>query len=334
MACMVEVRVECFSGRSCRASFHYPKSQAAAVDAQSEVHGRRRYAQERFIALLPAASEFDSEAQAAEAVDISVLRFDFDDNVRLHGETPSLPCRALWRGFMLSAERYAQMHSELAALHVHLVTSPTAYERVLYYPLAYDALAPLSPPATWVPVPSHPSGSIVPRSLFVAAAHEAASWPNCEFVMLKDYIKAAKEQGRFFKVAVEEAAEFACELVHARGSRFERGVVFKQWVQLAFYPGKQKTKATNEWRLWFSGRTMLSMHPNSFQSDTAPPPPAAAVDAAIDAAARLDSPLLAIDLAEREDGEWICLESNDGGASGPAPEQDLTAFWRTLREVV
>ena len=35
-------------------------------------------------------------------------------------------------------------------------------------------------------------------------------------------------------------------------------------------------------------------------------------------------------IAEREDGEWICLESNDGGASGPAPEQDLVEFWRTL----
>ena len=34
--------------------------------------------------------------------------------------------------------------------------------------------------------------------------------------MLKDYIKAAKEQQRFFKVPVEEVAEAACELVHAR----------------------------------------------------------------------------------------------------------------------
>ena len=309
---MVEVRVTCFSGRSCRASLHYPP----------------------LIALLPLHSEFDSEAVAAAAVQLHVLRFDFDDHVRLHGDAPSLPCRALWRGFMLSAERYALLHAELAALNVHLVTSPSAYERVLYYPLAYDALAPLSPPATWVPVSQHPRGSIVPRSLFVEAAHEAASWSGCQFVMLKDYIKAAKEQGRFFKVAVEEAAECACELVHARGSRFERGVVFKQWVALAFYPGKQKSKATNEWRLWFSNRAMLSMHRNSFQSDAAPPPPAAAVDAAADAAARLGSPFLAIDLAERDDGEWICLESNDGGASGPAPEQDLTAFWRMLREAV
>ena len=53
----------------------------------------------------------------------------------------------------------------------------------------------------------------------------------------KDYLKAVKEQGRFFKVPVEEAAEFASELVHARGAKFERGVVFKQWVQLALHGG-------------------------------------------------------------------------------------------------
>jgi len=149
--------------------------------------------------------------------------------------------------------------------------------------------------------------------------------------MLKDYIKSVKEQARFFKVPVEEAAEAACELVHARGLRFERGVVFKQWVQLALYPGKQTSAgAPNEWRLWFCRGELLSMHPNSFQSDAAPPPPAASVAAAARAAAGLDSPFLAVDLAEREDGEWICLESNDGGASGPAPEQDLVEFWRRL----
>ena len=158
------------------------------------------------VALLPAHYEFDSEAVAAASVQLPVIRFDFGDQVAVHGLPPS-PCRAIWRGFMLSAERYAQLHAELAALGIHLVTPPAAYERALYYPLAYDALAPLSPPATWVPVPQYQPGSTVPRSVFVGAAEEAASWPGCQYVMLKDYIKSVKEQGRFFKVPVEEAAE-------------------------------------------------------------------------------------------------------------------------------
>ena len=62
------------------------------------------------------------------------------------------------------------------------------------------------------------------------------------------------------------------------------------------------------------------------------PAPPAAVDAAVDAATRLDSPFLAIDLAEQDDGKWICLESNDGGASGPAPEQDLAALRDQLEQ--
>jgi len=314
---MVALRMNYYSARTLQAKFRYTESQPLPL-----------------VALLPTHAEFDSEAAAAAEAQLPVLRFDFERHVILQGDAPRVPCRALWRGFMLSAERYAQLHAELEAIGVHLVTPPDAYERVLYYPLAYGALAPLSPPATWVPVPRHQPGSIVPRSVFVGAAREAASWPGCEFVMLKDYIKAAKEQGRFFKVPVEEAAELASELVHARGARFERGVVFKQWVQLAFYPGKQKSKATNEWRLWFCRRALLSLHPNSFQSDAAPMPPASAVEAAVEAAARLASPFLAIDLAECDDGEWICLESNDGGASGPAPEQDLRELWRVLRERV
>ena len=81
------------------------------------------------------------------------------------------------------------LHSELAFLNVHLVTTPKEYERVLYYPQAYEALAPLSPPATWVPVPQYQPGTVVPRSVLVGAAQEAASWPGCEYVMIKDYLK-------------------------------------------------------------------------------------------------------------------------------------------------
>merc|ERR1719453_2043569 len=104
---MVELRVTCLSGRSCRTSLRFPSAQPATSMP--------------LIALLPAHSEFDSEAVAAAAAQLRVLRFDFDDHVRLHGNAPSLPCRALWRGFMLSAERYALLHAELAALSVHLV---------------------------------------------------------------------------------------------------------------------------------------------------------------------------------------------------------------------
>ena len=73
----------------------------------------------------------------------------------------------------------------------------------------------------------------------------------------------------------------------------------------------------------------VAMHPNSFQSDAAPP--ARRGRRCGGGGGRSWTAPTDLDLAERDDGEWICLESNDGGASRPAPEQDLTAFWRMLR---
>lgn len=61
------------------------------------------------------------------------------------------------------------------------------------------------------------------------------------------------------------------------------------------------------------------------------PAPRRIMAAAQEAAQRLGSPYLTVDLAEGEAG-WIALEVGDGGVSGPAPFQDLEAHWTALAQ--
>ena len=97
----VELRTTCLSACSLRARLHVTDTRSLPL-----------------VALLPAHEEFDNEAVAADKVQLRVLRFDFDQHVVLRRppNATSSPCRALWRGFMLSADRYA---------HCLLYTSPS-----------------------------------------------------------------------------------------------------------------------------------------------------------------------------------------------------------------
>eukprot|EP00405_Crypthecodinium_cohnii_P007746 CAMPEP_0206422260 /NCGR_PEP_ID=MMETSP0324_2-20121206/1969_1 /ASSEMBLY_ACC=CAM_ASM_000836 /TAXON_ID=2866 /ORGANISM="Crypthecodinium cohnii, Strain Seligo" /LENGTH=292 /DNA_ID=CAMNT_0053886575 /DNA_START=11 /DNA_END=886 /DNA_ORIENTATION=+ len=282
------------------------------------------------VALLPAHCEFDEEEKAAALV-LPVFRFTFGDDVALLSPPPASPCRAIHRGFMLSAERYAQLEIELRKTYnLVLVVTAEEYEAAHYYPNSYQHLlnAGLTPPALWQPVPEP---ATVTEECFQEVFEKICSeWPaRYTSVLLKDYVKSAKATSqRFQQVPVNsELPEMCCELVAARGVRFNRGVVLKAWVQLALYPNRGGF-TTNEWRLFFGRGSLLSMEANSYQdADTAPPPPEEVVARAEQVAHSVSNPYFSLDLAETEEEGWIALEIGDGGVSGPAPGQDLNKLW-------
>lgn len=275
------------------------------------------------VALLPTHPEFDEEAELA-AQSLPVLRFIFTDVLTVE-HLPDTDCRAIFRGFMLSAQRYSQFYGDLAALRLHLVVSPKEYEKVHYYPCAYPALTAISPRAAWVTI----DAEAVQPEAFTQVLQKVTNW-GCSHVVLKDFVKSAKTEGnRFMKVAINnELPDLACEFVHIRGRRFNRGVVFKEWVELEYCKNRGEY-VTNEWRLWFCRGELLAVTPNSFQDDSCDKVPEAMIAAACEAAKNLASPYLTIDLAEGVTG-WIALEAGDGGVSGPAPNQNMAEHWAAL----
>lgn len=279
------------------------------------------------VALLPTHSEFDTEALAAER-HLPVLRFTFLETVVLERPPLALQCRAVHRGFMLSAERYRIFHDALAEIGIHLVVTPKEYERAHYYPNVYPALRNISPNAVWVAVESPQT---VCAERFKDAVQIIEGWPDCRFVLLKDFVKSPKDSTqRFMKAEVgPELTELACELVAVRGVRFNRGVVFKEWMPLVNYMAR-RGPVTNEWRLFFMCGKLVSMDPNSFQDGTCcSQPPDEIIAAVCEAVMQIGSPYMTVDLAEGED-RWFALEAGDGGVSGPAPWQDIELHWASL----
>lgn len=278
----------------------------------------------RVLAVMPTHSEFDEEAVAAAAAGLPVARFTLTNEVTLAGlpeKGPGDPFVGIFRGFMLSKQRRQFLHDKLRGLGVE----PAEYAAAHLFPATFAALRPLSPRAEWVSV----DPKRVQPANFAEVVQSVSGW-GCPYVLLKDFVKSAKAHGqRFMKVPVDgDLSELACDFVAARGSQFNEGVVFKEYVDLVRYPARGEP-TTNEWRLWFMQGLLVEASPNSFQGDAAVPPPEALLAEVAKMAKCIPNPYITIDVAEAETG-WIVLEAGDGGVSGPAPGQDLRHHWQLL----
>ena len=298
------------------------------------------------VALMPDDPMLDEEARAAEAAGLVALRFLFDgrESPELSAASAAklkrvaLPVRAVFRGFMMSGERYGDLHAGMRELGVHMIVDPGQYERAHYFPNAYAAIEKLSPRAVWVEVDDV---ARVANAVFEGAVRSVKAWDGCTHVCLKDFVKSAKhKRPDLLKVVVDDdLAAKACQLVSARGAAFNRGVVFKEHVAARMYDvpldlGGQTT-GPNEWRLWFCDGTMVECSPNSAAAllPSATKVPDAVIAWATEAARAIASPYATIDVSERsgEAGGWFCLEAGDGGVSGPALDQDVLKLWKDLR---
>eukprot|EP00759_Apiculatamorpha_spiralis_P025386 PhF_6_TR28353/c0_g1_i3/m.42047 len=287
------------------------------------------------VAVIPSHYLLDDEASAASSVGLPVIRFSYLDDVEIVScdvstnplTDPQPPRTGIFRGFMLSEERYQKLFDQLITkFNITLTTLPHEYARAHYFPNAYSFIQSFAPRAVWCPVDSPKT---VTTDTFLATAQElVSSWlpAGITHVMLKDYVKSAKPH--FLKVPLEDVkhvAQCALHLVHERGSAFNRGVVFKEYVETP--------PRINEWRMWYIRGKLHSCDYNVQVGVSAGQAklPADVVEKVTAAVQCLQCTFITVDMAYSAKGEWFCLEVGDGGVSGPAVCQDVKALWRELK---
>lgn len=299
------------------------------------------------VAIIPNDPNLEDEVKAARDAGFRVHRISVLSratvNISYEDIIPLIakPSRAIYRGFMLTDETYSVLARDLKELFsTVLLVSPQEYSTAHYFPQNYMYLSLYSPRATWCACPPDCN---VSESSFADVVATVRTW-GCSHVMLKDYVKSAKDiTTTFTKVSTSshsELCELASLLVDARGSRFNKGIVFKEYFELKYYHVRSMI-VTNEWRCFFGPHgKMLSMDTNSSQCDPrkevihgegAVSLPSTDILTYITSAAKLiGSPYITIDIAEKSDGSWFVLEAGDGGVSGPATGQDLASHWRQM----
>lgn len=204
---------------------------------------------------------------------------------------------AVYRGWMLRSERYADFATALAARGVRLRTSAQQYRQAHELPGWYSALTGLTPPSAWTVGAD--------RADFDRCRRQLGSGP----VVLRDYTKSMKhywaEAALIPEIAVGDAAwRVASRFLELRDDDFVGGFVLRRFED--FDSAEART-----W--WVDGRCVLiGPHPDTSAKSAPDDPDLSAVAPVI---ARLGLPFVTVDVAHRFDGTWRVVEIGDGQVS-------------------
>lgn len=239
---------------------------------------------------------FAAEAAAARAAGVPVALVDHDllasgqDPARAVAAVPTCGV-AVYRGWMLRADRYADLAVALAARDVRLKTTPEQYRRAHELPGWYESLRSVTPDSAWTTGADRPA--------FDTARQALGGGP----AVLRDWSKSAKhhwhEAAFIPDLADGDAAwRVATRLRELREDDFTGGFVLRRFER--FTGAEVRT-----W--WVDGRcALVGPHP-----DTPGATPTGEVDLGflIPLVAPLDLRFVTVDLVRHADGRWRVVEA-------------------------
>lgn len=224
-----------------------------------------------------------------------------------YAPTADPPAPTVWVGFIPSPERYAAFYDAALARGLHLLNTPDEHHTAMEFDRALPLLGGLTPASAVAHSPE--------------AAVEAAAQLGYP-VFLKGAVKSNKEGGWAACVAAtpEETYQLAAGLL-AREGRARGRVIVRELA-----PVRQSGAAPGgfplgrEYRVFlYQGQVLARSY---YWDEHADPFPLTAADAAAidslaqEAARRVGTPFIAVDVAQRADNVWIVIEVGDAQFSG------------------
>ncbi len=235
----------------------------------------------------------------------------FQEGKLLLSEVPSVPRKAIMRGWMMKPEQYSKFYEELMKKNIQLITTPEEYEVMHIFPNVYTyfgedtarmSIYPLHEPIDLVQVKK-----------------------KYDRFMIKDFVKSVKgtEFPQYFdeSISQEEFDEWMEVFYKYRGDLLTGGICVKEFLELKYYYGN-----TNEYRVFYVNNRVLCVSRNSGQPMFTPEPP----QKLLKKYQNLPSKYYTVDYAELVDGTWRVLESGDGSVSGLSEGQDMEQYYRGL----
>lgn len=257
-------------------------------------------------------AEYDA---ATETGLFDIILFSYDkwfNEAKLILEHPvSEPCTAIYRGWMMKPEVYAEFYGQLSEKGITLITAPSEYEHFHIFPNVYPEII-----ADTARMEVFPDG----KNLNVDELKK-----TFDRFMVKDYVKSVKGTSfpKYFDNSITQK-EFDKQMekfFNYRGNLYTGGICIKEYLTLKRYGDR-----TNEYRIFYINGEIATVSRNSGQGAYAPLPP----QSLLEKYKGLRSRYYTIDYAELEDGSWRILEAGDGQVSGLSDNQDYYSYFRTL----
>lgn len=273
--------------------------------------------------LEPRKPDFDFEDQHKAALEagfeVGIIDTDLAELAR-----PLTPGPVLYRGWMVSADRYGHIYDALAERGLQLMTSPAAYRLCHHLPGWYPSLQGHTPESTWYPDGDGWSPDGVLKRL--------GEGP----LVVKDYVKSAKHNWHeaCFIPDSGSLCPVTSKFLELRGEDLEGGLVFRRFLNfqsIGDHP-KSHMPLTLEYRAFvWHGKLVHGDHYWETGDYPQSEPPWADFQGQLQ---EVDSPFFTLDVACDTDDRWWIVELGDGQVSGLPPTTDPLAFYAKLAESI
>lgn len=235
---------------------------------------------------------------------------------------------ALYRGWMVTSEQYALLYHALQEKNVVLLNSPLEYEHCHHFPSSYELIQDHTPKSVWIPKED------ITESIdtVLQALQPFGDAP----LIVKDYVKSRKhewEEACFIPCAsdTEQAKRVVSTFLERQGEGLNGGLVLREFIpfeKIGNHP-KSGMPLTNEHRLFFLNKEpiLVSNYWEEVSYESSPIP----LDFYQEIAKSIESNFFTMDIAKREDGEWMIVELGDGQVAGLPSEDVAEPFYKNIK---
>ncbi|HBS47802.1 TPA: hypothetical protein DEO28_01760 [Candidatus Dependentiae bacterium] len=239
---------------------------------------------------------------------------------------------ALYRGWMLTPEKYSSLYDALISKNIKLINSPQSYIHCHYLPENYEIIKDLTAKTIWFTKQQLDENRDM---IFEELKTTFRSSP----IIIKDYVKSRKHEwldACYIPNASDEneVTRVLNNFLKRQGNELNKGVVFREFLKLSFlsFHPKSNMPLTKEFRIFFlNGKLLATMYywDEGDYSETWPN-----FEQFVDLASKIQSSFFTIDIAQTESGEWKIIEIGDGQVSGLPENANLNEFYSKIKEKV
>jgi len=267
---------------------------------------------------------FIKEYNACQTLEIDTALFDHDkfvndDKFVSNLKELNLPEETILRGWMLNKSQYYKLYQKLYYKNYVLINNPIQYLHCHHFPNVLQDIKKYTTETKWF-------YQIDICDDLLRVVHSELK----NDVIIKDFVKSEKGTDLFKiskNISFYEFDKTIQRFIDARYPLFNEGIVLKEFVELK----KDGLGNTNEWRAFYKNGTLVSLDPNSNQQDDANKPGKFYLYEVSQTIKR--SNFFTIDVAEKENGEWVVLECGDGGVSGLTPKTNEIEYYQKLNGI-